>query len=193
MLTQATTDSMSSDYIVMTSVRRIRSRRVFLRSLSLLGLAGIAGVLTSCKREKTARGSKPIVLLGGEKGELTFAPDRLHILVGDTVTWVVRSGGHTVTAYHPQNHSSYLSRIPERAKPWDSELLIEQGAHFLWTFETEGVYNYFCRPHESVAMVGAIVVGKALDGPGLLPPQPELPLLARRRLTELINWTKTLR
>jgi hypothetical protein len=103
----------------------------------------------------------------------------------------LQSGGHTVTAYHPKNHSAYRSRIPLGAEPWDSDLLVEKGALFSWTFTREGVYNYFCRPHESLGMVGAIVVGKAVDGPGLAPPQADLPLAAQKRLEELIAWAKS--
>jgi len=132
------------------------------------------------------------VSLGGQKGELIFSPDRLRIQPGQKVTWVLQSGGHTVTAYHPKNHSEYLARIPQGAEPWDSDLLVQKDARFSWTFTTEGVYHYFCRPHESVGMVGAIVVGKPLDGPAMTPPQEELPELARRKLEELIAWARGL-
>jgi plastocyanin len=169
------------------------SRRSFLRSIGGLSLAGLAGLLSSCQHEKTNLAKKPVIAVGGAKGELIFVPDRLRIAVGATVTWVLQSGGHTVTAYHPLNHTSYPARIPEDAPPWDTDLLIQKGTLFTGQFPIEGVYNYFCRPHESVGMVGAIVVGQALDGPGLAPPQEVLPPLARHRLAELLDWAKKLR
>jgi plastocyanin len=165
-------------------------RRGFLRYLSMLGCTGIMGILTSCRHEKKRLANERSVMIGGPKGELSFIPDRLRIAPGETVTWVLRSGGHTVTAYHPQTHSLYHARIPEAAKPWSSELLIQQGALFEWQFEIEGVYNYFCRPHESVGMIGAIIVGRNVDGPALRLPQPELPPLARTKLSELVEWAK---
>lgn len=165
------------------------NRRRVLRSLSVLGTVAFSGVLWGCKHEKFPSGR--IIQIGGPKGEFVFLPDRLKIQPGERVTWVLQSGGHTVTAYHPKNHSAYQSRIPIEAEPWDSELLTEKGATFAWTFTKEGVYNYFCRPHESIGMVGAIVVGSPLDGPGLAPPQAELPLRARKKLEELIAWAKS--
>jgi plastocyanin len=161
------------------------TRRELLRGLGLFGAAALSSALVGCKHEKSK-----IIAIGGPKGEFVFVPDRLKIQPGETVTWVLQSGGHTVTAYHPANHSAYQGRIPLGAEPWDSELLTEKGATFSWTFDTEGVYNYFCRPHESIGMVGAIVVGRPLEGPGLALPQAELPTLARKKLEELIAWAK---
>lgn len=165
------------------------NRRRVLRSLGVLGTVALSSVLWGCRHEKLSSGR--IIQMGGPKGEFVFLPDRLKIQPGETVMWALQSGGHTVTAYHPKNHSAYQSRIPVEAEPWDSELLVERSATFAWTFTKEGVYNYFCRPHESVGMVGAIVVGRPLDGPGLALPQAGLPTLARKKLEELIAWAKS--
>ncbi len=55
------------------------------------------------------------------------------------------------------------------------------------TLETEGVYDYYCIPHEMLGMVGRIVVGEPHGGPGTTPPE-SLPPAARESLpsTELI-------
>jgi hypothetical protein len=42
------------------------------------------------------------------------------------------------------------------------------GAYFDVTFTVEGVYDYYCLPHEAAGMVGRIVVGQP-SGPGALP------------------------
>ncbi|MBI1744228.1 hypothetical protein HYR54_14335 [Candidatus Acetothermia bacterium] len=165
-------------------------RRIFLKGVGFFSVTALAGSLVGCKHEKTSLGKTPIVALGGPKGELAFFPDRLRIQPGQTVTFVLQSGGHSATAYHPKNNNRYQTRIPEGTEPWDTDLLVEKGTHFSWAFQTEGVYNYFCRPHESIGMVGVIVVGRALDGPGLSPPQTELPPLAQQKLKELISWAK---
>lgn len=169
------------------------SRRRLLRGLGVLSTAVLISALVGCRHTVGANGRSPrhIIQIGGPKGEMVFIPDRLKIKPGETVTWVLQSGGHTVTAYHPKNHSAYQVRIPNEAEPWDSELLLEKGATFAWTFDKEGIYNYFCRPHESIGMVGAILVGRPLDGPGLALPQAELPALARKKLEELIAWAKS--
>jgi plastocyanin len=64
-------------------------------------------------------------------------------------------------------------RIPEGAESLDSGILSEGGATFSHTFETEGVYGYYCMPHEGMDVVGSVVIGSpdpAGDEPGLSSP-----------------------
>jgi hypothetical protein len=49
-------------------------------------------------------------------------------------------------------------RIPAKAKPWNSDYLLPDEA-FSLRFNEEGVYDYYCVPHEHAGMVGRIVVG----------------------------------
>jgi plastocyanin len=86
-----------------------------------------------------------------------FEPRGLLIRPGTTVRWVVDRGVHTTTAYHPVN-GDLPRRIPDRARPWDSGHLLEGGASFEITPRAPGVYDYFCRPHETAGMVGRLVV-----------------------------------
>jgi plastocyanin len=96
-----------------------------------------------------------------------FDPIGVHIMPGQTVRWILEGDVHATAAYHPKNAMHSL-RIPEHATPWDSGLMTTKGAHFDATFTVEGVYDYFCLPHEADGMVGRIVVGKP-GGPGTLP------------------------
>lgn len=96
-----------------------------------------------------------------------FDPIGLWVPMGQTVRWVVHQDVHTTTAYHPKNDHHSL-RIPEGAEPWDSGFLVKPGAHFDVTFTVEGVYDYYCLPHEQAGMVGRIIVGRPA-GPGTLP------------------------
>jgi plastocyanin len=175
-------------------------RRDVLRRL--LGLGLIVGgwpLSWACSEAKPqGRGAAPaggvrVVKMGGPKGELVFSPDRLRIRVGETVRWVVESAGHSTTAYHPQNHEGYHSRIPDGAQPWNSGVLLQRGAQFEHTFTVAGVYHYYCIPHEGAGMVGAIVVEETVDGPAMAPVQPEISPAARRKLEELIAWAKAAR
>lgn len=103
-----------------------------------------------------------------ERGEqVWFDPIGIHIQRGDTVRWILEHDVHTTTAYHPANEAHSL-RIPEAAQPWNSGFLVQKAAHFDVTFSVEGVYDYYCMPHEEAGMVGRIVVGKP-GGPGALP------------------------
>ena len=87
-----------------------------------------------------------------------FQPRGLRIEVGQAVRWFNREAAnvHTVTAYHPDNGKPL--RIPDEAKSWNSDYLMP-GESFGMVFETPGVYDYFCIPHEHAGMVGRIVVG----------------------------------
>lgn len=98
--------------------------------------------------------------------EVWFDPIGVYIKPRQTVRWIVDENVHTTTAYHPKNNNHSL-RIPRDATPWDSGFLYP-GSSFEVTFTVEGVYDYFCSPHEVAGMVGRIVVGQP-TGPGSKP------------------------
>jgi plastocyanin len=110
-----------------------------------------------------------VKLLQTPEGKTYFEPAGIHIAVGDTVRWLQISGFHSITAYHPRNDQHEL-RIPESSEPWDSDILLadypKPGSTFEHVFSVQGVYDYFCKPHEMAGMVGRIVVGDPGDGPG---------------------------
>lgn len=118
-----------------------------------------------------------------------FDPHVVWVEIGSTVSWTNDSGSHTTTAYHPEFDNP--RRIPDDAVPWDSGLMSEAGKTFEHTFEVEGVYDYFCSPHEQRGMVGSVIVG-APDPhhqPGLVEPGDELPEEARNVLAALNERT----
>jgi len=96
-----------------------------------------------------------------------FEPVGLRIKPGQTIRWILDMDVHSSAAYHPKNAMHSL-RIPESAAPWDSGLMTTKGAHFDHVFTVEGVYDYFCLPHEGDGMVGRIIVGQPGNGPGTL-------------------------
>lgn len=49
--------------------------------------------------------------------------------------------------------------MPKAAKPWDSDYLLPKES-FSVTFTEQGVYDYYCVPHEHAGMVGRIIVGE---------------------------------
>ncbi len=96
----------------------------------------------------------------GENGEveeiqlttaLTFSPDDVTIEPGTTIRWV-NAGNvfHTVT---PDGHSE-----------WNEAELSSQGDTFEHTFETEGVFEYYCAPHLDDGMTGTIRVESGGNG-----------------------------
>jgi uncharacterized membrane protein len=83
-------------------------------------------------------------------GNTYFYPIGLHVEPGTTVRFEIQTGSHSAPAYG--------DRIPTAASPFDSGVLSE--GEFEHTFDTPGTYDYYCIPHESMGMVGRIVVGE---------------------------------
>jgi plastocyanin len=105
--------------------------------------------------------------------DVWFEPIGLAVSPGTTIRWVLKGNVHTTTAYHPKNGGHSL-RIPEGAVPWDSGVLVNPGDRFEVTLTVEGVYDYFCAPHEMAGMVGRP------GGPGAGPVAASVPEAARR-------------
>jgi plastocyanin len=156
----------------------MKTRREFLAAGgTVLGSLVISDVLQGVlpwntgaewSRPASAAGIVKIQMQSDQTGaKVWFDPVGIHINPGQTVRWIVGQNVHTTTAYHPRNGNHSL-RIPETAVPWDSGYLVNPGDHFEVTLEAEGVYDYYCMPHEMSGMVGRIVVGKP-TGPGSLP------------------------
>ena len=100
-----------------------------------------------------------IAMQGNADGSAVwFEPIGLLIRPGQTVRWTNRDRGnsHTSTAYHPDNDGHPL-RIPSAAASWNSDYLLPDQS-FSVTLTEEGVYEYFCIPHEHAGMIGRIVV-----------------------------------
>lgn len=126
------------------------------------------------------------VMLQTQDGQHHYAPHAVWVERGGTVTWTNESGRHDVVSYHPDNDDK-PRRIPEEAAPWSTSMLSDEGATFSHTFETEGVYDYYCTPHEAFGMVGTVIVGNPdpHEQPALEDPQSSLPDGAQSELTEL--------
>jgi len=99
----------------------------------------------------------------GNGGAFGFGPPVVRIDPGATVRWewTGDGGSHNVVA---------------SSGAYESELYGEQGATFEHAFESPGVSRYYCSPHESIGMVGAVVVGDAaVELPGNATPTPTAP------------------
>jgi plastocyanin len=83
--------------------------------------------------------------VGVDVKDFEFAPKTQQIGVGDTVTWTLVDGGHSVTAR------------PNQPQKWDSGVL-NKDKTFKETFTRPGRYQYYCKPHESF-MRATLVVG----------------------------------
>lgn len=145
------------------------TRREFLKAggVMLAGLSILGDALTAVSQTPGTSQTVEIYMKSDRMGaNVWFDPIGIYIEPGRTVRWVVSENVHTTTAYHPRNANHSL-RIPSNAAPWDSGYL-SPGEHFEVRFTVEGVYDYYCMPHEAAGMVGRIIVGKP-TGPGAMP------------------------
>lgn len=91
-----------------------------------------------------------------------FSPAVLKVKPGDTIVWVNEGAfPHSITAYHPDFYGKALG-IPQDAVPFDSgRELVAEGQQWTYTIPSTapaGTYAYYCLPHESLGMVGLLIV-----------------------------------
>jgi halocyanin-like protein len=121
--------------------------------------------------EEDARGQSEVtVQVGSGSSGYQFSPTRLRIDPGTKVTFEWVSLGHNVVAQSQ----------PEGAG-WEGYEDIENtGFTYSHTFENEGMYAYYCGPHESQGMKGAIAVGSSIPREAIT--EPALPQEAKTLL-----------
>ncbi|WP_267641757.1 plastocyanin/azurin family copper-binding protein [Haloarchaeobius amylolyticus] len=94
--------------------------------------------------------------------EFFFEPTGLAIESGDVVKFVAASPDHAVNAFHTD--FGRTPRVPE-GTPGLTSPMLKPGSYWLYEFETTGVYDLVCTPHETFGMVMRVVVEEA-TGPG---------------------------
>jgi len=85
-------------------------------------------------------------------GDKAFSPNPIDVKVGGTVTWTNKDTiGHTVT-------SGTGPSDPNKGKEFDSGLstLLTPGKTFSHTFNTAGMFAFFCQVHPT--MMGKVVI-----------------------------------
>lgn len=78
---------------------------------------------------------------------MVFYPDIVRAQPGDTIKFIATDRGH--------NSQSNDDMMPEGGESWNGKINDDVEV----TLETEGAYGYYCTPHQSVGMVGLILVG----------------------------------
>ncbi|WP_201861373.1 plastocyanin/azurin family copper-binding protein [Microvirga soli] len=156
------------------------------------------GLLAGLARPRLSLAGEPVeIRMQGntDSSHVWFDPIGLRVEPGQTIRWINLDPGnsHTATAYHPKNFER-PQRIPEGAEPWDSDYLLPNES-FSVTLTVEGVYDFYCVPHEHAGMVGRIIVGQ----PGRSPaasvsaqaaggePLPEIALQAFPSIDEIMR------
>ena len=75
---------------------------------------------------------------------MVYSQEVLEIAAGSTVKWVPTNKGHNVEII---------------ASPNDMKFKSKNGKEASITFETPGIYYYWCTPHKGMGMIGLVVVG----------------------------------
>lgn len=119
-------------------------------------------------------GESVTITMNTQDGQFYFDPVGVHVQPGTTVRFVIENGSHNTVAYAEANGKP--QRIPEDAQAWSSEI----GQDFEVTLSAEGVYDFYCLPHESLGMVGRIVVGDPAAYPAKDPAELSFDAAAQR-------------
>ncbi|WP_338741005.1 halocyanin domain-containing protein [Haloplanus salilacus] len=92
----------------------------------------------------------------GNGGPYAFAPAAVRVDPGTTITFEWVSDTHNVLIEEGPSESDWSG----------VEAIENSGFTHERTFETEGVYKYYCQPHLALGMKGAVVVGGEGGGGG---------------------------
>jgi halocyanin-like protein len=85
----------------------------------------------------------------GNEGNLAFGPAAVRIDPGTTVTWEWTGNGGP--------HNVLTEEGPADLNSGDA--VPDEGTTYEHAFDSEGVTTYYCSPHETLGMKGAVVVG----------------------------------
>jgi plastocyanin len=144
---------------------RSLTRRGFLGGMTLLGV----GALVACSSGGgSTSGATPATGAAGGAAATSatinltadnkYDPASVTIAKGGTVTW---NNGSTIQHSSTFDPSKAVNKadasLPSGVAPWDSGL-IDPGKTATHTFTDAGTYKYFCVPHETLGMVGTIIV-----------------------------------
>ena len=80
--------------------------------------------------------------------KMVYSKEIAKIDVGSTVKWLPTSKGHNVEIIESPNNMKFKSKNNQEVKI---------------TFDTPGIYYYWCTPHKGMGMIGLVVVGSDLS------------------------------
>ncbi len=82
----------------------------------------------------------------GNTGNFAFEPPAVHVDAGTEVVWEWNGEGGQHNVVHEEGD-------------FESDLTAEEGFTFSQTFDEDGMWTFYCQPHKSLGMKGAVVVG----------------------------------
>jgi plastocyanin len=126
------------------------------RTLLRAGAGATAAAVGGSAATGSAAAQSQEIMAGTSDAPLAFVPDSITIEPGTTVNFVWGTDGHNIV----------VDSQPDGANWGGHEPVEDTGFEHSHTFETEGTYEYFCRPHLSAGMEGTIEVAEGGGGGG---------------------------
>jgi len=124
-------------------------RRAFTSSVAALGTSLIVPALAQSRTVEVSMNQAP---------RMEFEPATLNIKAGDTVKWTnPHNITHTVTFDPAQAATAADVALPPGVQPFGSDD-IEEEVSYSHTFAAKGTYKYVCKYHETMGMVGTVIV-----------------------------------
>jgi hypothetical protein len=139
---------------VVLPARPLRSSFVVLAIVLALAIVAAIGLRPASASTVSVDGGNNYFCSGAFDGGIC----ETDVTAGDTVTWTIVGGMHTVTLCNDD-----FSECPPAAGGWDSGL-ISKNAVYSQTFASPGTYAYRCELHPS-EMKGKIVVAAVTPSP----------------------------
>jgi pseudoazurin len=136
--------------------------RTLITALAVVAAAALGGAVAQ-------EGEVVTIEMITEGGQFYYDPVGVQVEPGTTIRFVNASGSHNAVSYSEDNGKP--QRIPPEAEGFDSPI----GQDVEVTLTAEGVYDYYCLPHEALGMVGRIVVGDPAAYPARDPGELQFP------------------
>ncbi|HEY6537710.1 MAG TPA: plastocyanin/azurin family copper-binding protein [Candidatus Dormibacteraeota bacterium] len=139
--------------------------------ISLVALVALSGCGSSVAPAHSSRWAKAIAACRPATAEaqvtvdatnsFRFRPAAVCLQLGGTVVWKNITSGldHTSTDEPSVAASASDASLPAKARGWN--LRLPAGSSARRKFTEVGVYRYFCIPHETLGMLGVVIVVRA--------------------------------
>jgi plastocyanin len=100
------------------------------------------------------------VQVGGAAGFTTFSQQNVTIQAGQTIRWNWGSSPHNVVSGNTSTGAADGIFCSTSDTNCDNAPLTGPGTVYTHTFNTPGVFTYFCRQHRQSGMTGTVTVNE---------------------------------
>lgn len=123
---------------------------------SLKDAIGAAAVATAASAFLAGNAMAIDVLLGGDGGELVFAPSNFTVSSGEKIVFKNNAGFPHNVVFDEDEIPSGVD-VTKISMP-EEELLNGPGETYAVTLTEKGTYAFYCSPHQGAGMIGKVTV-----------------------------------